>query len=119
MSIVMSISFLLDASLVHPLILDRNLTPGGYIELADICFPVQADDGSLPAESVLCKWSDLILEGTKRAGRPINSAKFYKSQLETAGFTNVVEVIYMWPQNRWPKDAKFKELGVSEILAFI
>jgi hypothetical protein len=119
MFIVMSISFPLDASFVHPLILDRNLTPGGYIELADICYPVQADDGSLPAESVLCKWSNLILEGTKRAGRPINSAKFYKSQLETAGFTNVVEVIYMWPQNRWPKDAKFKELGASEILAFI
>lgn len=53
------------------------------------------------------------------AGRPINSSKFYKSQLETAGFSNVVEVIYMWPQNRYPKDAKFKELGMSEVLAFI
>jgi hypothetical protein len=70
MFIFMAISFPLDASLVYQLILVRNLTPGGYIELADICFPVQADDESLPAESMLCKWSDLILEGNKRADVP-------------------------------------------------
>ncbi|KAH8651602.1 S-adenosyl-L-methionine-dependent methyltransferase [Tricladium varicosporioides] len=90
----------------------KNLTPGGYIELADICFPVQVDDKSLLADSMLRKWSDLMLDASLKAQRPINSAKFYKLQLETAGFTNVVEVQYRWPQNRWPKGAKFKELGI-------
>ena len=28
-----------------------------------------------------------------------------------AGFDDVVEVRYKWPQNRWPKDKKLKELG--------
>lgn len=68
---------------------------------------------------MLRKWSGLILEGTKRAERPIDSAKFYKSQLEAAGFTNIVEVMYKWPSNRWPKDAKFKELGMSKSHTFI
>ena len=33
-----------------------QLAPGGWIELADICFPVQADDDSLPTDSALRKW---------------------------------------------------------------
>lgn len=35
----------------------ENLTPEGWIELADICFPVQDDDDSLPADSALKRWS--------------------------------------------------------------
>jgi hypothetical protein len=89
----------------------RNLTPGGYLEVADICFPVQVDDASLHNESALRKWSDLMLEATQKAGSPINSAKLYKSQLEIAGFCNVVEVQYKWPQNSWPANKHLKELG--------
>jgi hypothetical protein len=32
--------------------------------------------------------------------------------LADAGFTNIHETIYKWPQNRWPKDKHFKELGM-------
>jgi len=57
------------------------------------------------------KWADLILEGTVKLGRPCDSAKDYKAQLIEAGFIDVVEVRYKWPQNRWPKDRELKELG--------
>jgi hypothetical protein len=89
----------------------RHLNPGGYIEMADICFPVQCDDESMPKDSTLRNWADLLLAGTIKIGRPINSAKDYKQQLEKAGFTNVVEQKFIWPQNRWPRDRKMKELG--------
>ncbi|RDW61657.1 S-adenosyl-L-methionine-dependent methyltransferase-16 [Coleophoma crateriformis] len=88
-----------------------NLNPGGYIELADSCFPMRTDDNSFPPDSALKKWCDLLTEGCAAAGRPIDSAKHYKSQLEAAGFENVVEVQYRWPMGRWPKDKKAKELG--------
>lgn len=29
-----------------------------------------------------------------------------------AGFIDIVEIPFMWPQNRWPKDKHFKELGL-------
>ena len=32
-------------------------------------------------------------------------------QLQDAGFVNVVEVRYKWPQNQWLKDPRLKELG--------
>jgi len=32
--------------------------------------------------------------------------------MQAAGFEDVVEMQYKWPQNRWPKDPKYKELGL-------
>lgn len=57
------------------------------------------------------------MEGCEKLGRPANSAEPYKSQLEAAGFVDVVETKYIWPSNRWPKDRKLKELGMFYILA--
>jgi hypothetical protein len=89
----------------------RNLTPGGYIELADTSFPVECDDNTMTADSALRKWANLMLEGTIKGGRPGNSAKDYPQQLEAAGFTNIVRKRYVWPLNRWPKDKTLKEIG--------
>ncbi len=79
--------------------------------MADICFPVQCVDDSMPEDSVLKKWAGLILEGTTKIGRPIDSARNYKQQLEKAGFVDIVEQQYLWPQNKWPKEKKLKEIG--------
>jgi hypothetical protein len=68
------------------------LNPGGFVELADICFPVQAIDDSLRSDSPLRKWSNLMLEATQKAGCPMDSARFYQAQLETAGFINVEKI---------------------------
>jgi hypothetical protein len=70
----------------------------------------------MPKDSVLRKWSDFMLEAAEITRRPIDSAKSYKSQLETAGFISVKEVIYEWPQNPWPKEPKLKEMGMSIFL---
>ncbi|RDW84508.1 S-adenosyl-L-methionine-dependent methyltransferase-4 [Coleophoma cylindrospora] len=90
----------------------ENLNPGGYVEVADSIFPAQCDDGTLPADSALAKWGTSFTQAMGQFGRPIDSAKLYKQQLEDAGFVNVVQVDFKWPLNRWPKDPKFKELGM-------
>ncbi|RDL41874.1 Uncharacterized protein BP5553_01853 [Venustampulla echinocandica] len=89
-----------------------NLNPGGWLEIKDIKFPIEDNDNSFPEDCSIKKWADLILEGTTKLGRPCNTAKDYKAQLINAGFTNVVEIVYKWPQNKWPKDRKLKELGM-------
>jgi hypothetical protein len=70
-----------------------------------------AVDDTLSKESALAKWSDLMLEASKMIGRPLDSAKSYGAQLESEGFSEIVESEYKWPQNRWPRDPKFKEIG--------
>ncbi|KAM0271171.1 hypothetical protein ACHAQH_009155 [Verticillium albo-atrum] len=89
----------------------ENLTPGGWFEIADIC-PITSDDGTLTEDSATYSWVSQLLEGTKKIGRPFDGAFDYKKQLEAAGFKNVQQMVFKWPQNTWPKDAKYKELGM-------
>ena len=32
--------------------------------------------------------------------------------MQAAGFVDIEERIYKWPQNWWPKDPKYKEIGM-------
>jgi hypothetical protein len=89
----------------------RNLNPGGWIEAADICVPHRSDDGTLAPDSATIKWGNFCIEAAQKLGRSINSANLYKDQMIAAGFVNVVEVVYKWPTNRWPKDRTMKEMG--------
>lgn len=95
--------------------INRHLEPGGYIEIVDIAFPIESDDGSLTPDSALAKWSNYMFEASKNLQRPLDSGKTCKGLLASAGFTDVVETQYKWPQNRWPKEPRFKELGEFEI----
>lgn len=89
-----------------------NLTPGGYIEQFEITFPTQVDDDSWPKpRSALRDWGDLIVEAAAKIGRPANAALHHVQQLKDAGFVDVVQVPFRWPTNRWPRDARMKELG--------
>ncbi|RDW56506.1 S-adenosyl-L-methionine-dependent methyltransferase-19 [Coleophoma crateriformis] len=110
-----------------------NLTPGGYLEMVDLSFPVKLNDGEFPPDSAFLKWyfyfvwdamsapandkrSTLFMEASAKAGRLANCAQFYKQQLLDAGFVDVVETKYIWPQNRWPKDKKLKEIGLYSVI---
>ncbi|KAF9873172.1 hypothetical protein CkaCkLH20_09335 [Colletotrichum karsti] len=89
----------------------ENLNPGGWIEVTDIA-PITCDDGTLGEETALFRWSRDLLKGTQTIGRSFDGAKLYKKQLEEAGFVNVTERVFKWPQNRWPRDPRYKELGL-------
>ena len=93
------------------------LQPGGYIELSDIIFPLESDDGTLPKDSALNQWGELCNKAAHVLNRPLDSARLYSKQLAEAGFTNITERHFKWPQNRWPKDPKYKELGMFIQLA--
>jgi len=87
-----------------------NLEPGGWFEVVDV-LPPTSDDGSMAEHTALGKWSRLLLEGTTTFGRPLDAALKYKEQMEEAGFKDVVELKYQWPQNQWPEEPKLKDLG--------
>jgi hypothetical protein len=54
-----------------------------------------------------------MLEAADKFGAYLDSGTRYKQQLLDAGFVDVVETIYKWPTNPWPRDPKFKEMGES------
>lgn len=89
----------------------RNLNPGGWVEVADILFPLESEDGTVTQNTNIKKWADLSLEASHVLNRPLDSALHYKEQMESAGFINVVVTKYKWPQNTWPQDKVYKEMG--------
>ncbi|VUC21593.1 unnamed protein product, partial [Clonostachys rosea] len=88
----------------------EHMSPGGWLEVVDILPPI-SDDGTMSPDTALYKWSNYLLESTEKIGRPFGGTAKYKDQMQEAGYQNVVQHVYKWPQNRWPKDPKYKELG--------
>jgi hypothetical protein len=92
-----------------------NLEPGGYHEIQDLCLPTECDDGTMAVDGALHKWQLGLVEASKKLGRPLGNAREYKGFLEKAGFINVVEKKFKWPSNTWPKDPKYKTLGMWQL----
>lgn len=91
--------------------MSRNLTPGGWVELLDPIYPMCSDDGTLTPDSAVYRWSALMAEASDKLGSRLDSGLGYRQQLLDAGFTNVVQRVFKWPMNTWPKDPRHKELG--------
>jgi hypothetical protein len=88
------------------------LEPGGYFETQDMVLPLGCDDGSLTEDSHLWQWMLLVMEGMNRLGRPVSAVRLWREHMEAVGFEDVVETVYKWPTNRWPRSPKHKELGL-------
>lgn len=89
-----------------------RLEPGGYFEAQDMALPIGCDDGTLTEDSALWKWMLLVMEGMDRLGRPVRAAQQWKEIMEAVGFEDVVETIFKWPTNRWPRAKSYKDLGM-------
>lgn len=85
--------------------------PDGYVELHEFDFTVHCDDGSLPADSTLAQWVDLIGGAAAKAGFPPDVTPKLPGMLRDAGYVDVVARGVKWPINPWPRDPKHKELG--------
>ncbi|KAK1658796.1 S-adenosyl-L-methionine-dependent methyltransferase, partial [Colletotrichum godetiae] len=88
-----------------------NLTPGGWFEAGGFVLPMGCDDGSVPEESALRRWHDLMAQAGEQCGRSIESPSKYTKAIEDAGFVDIVTHKFVWPLNTWPKDKRFKEIG--------
>ncbi|KAI8400728.1 hypothetical protein FOFC_19576 [Fusarium oxysporum] len=89
-----------------------NLAPGGYVEIQEIDVMMKADDGTLGDDSAIMKWSNLLNEASVKLQQAYKKIDEFKDMMAEAGFTEIVDMRFKWPTNHWPKDKKYKELGV-------
>ncbi|TDZ58448.1 putative methyltransferase tdiE [Colletotrichum trifolii] len=89
-----------------------NLEPGGYLELQDHSFPLKCDDGTMTENTSSLRWTQFLVEGARKTGRPIDVAPQFQQMLIDAGFEDVEVRYERWPMTPWPKNEKLKELGV-------
>ncbi|RAO71525.1 uncharacterized protein BHQ10_007537 [Talaromyces amestolkiae] len=88
-----------------------GLAPGGWFELQDFAFPVRSDDGTMNGTSFE-ELNENLVKALSILGKDPALAEKYKALMVSVGFKNVVEIKYKWPQNQWPKDKFFKQLGL-------
>jgi SAM-dependent methyltransferase len=90
----------------------QNLAPGGYVEIQEIDVMMKSDDGTLGDDSAIMKWSNLLNEASVKLQQAYKKIDEFKDMMAEAGFTEIVDRRFKWPTNHWPKDKKYKELGV-------
>ncbi|KAL0933766.1 uncharacterized protein CTRU02_210565 [Colletotrichum truncatum] len=87
------------------------LTPGGWLEVADLILPLSCDDGSVPKDSHLYRWHNLLEEAAEKMGRPMVGLVQETAKMKEVGFTNITTTKCIFPLNSWPKDEKLREIG--------
>ncbi|TEA17468.1 putative methyltransferase tdiE [Colletotrichum sidae] len=90
----------------------ENLEPGGYLEIQETDVHIRSDDDSLKTEHALYRWGDLLMEGALKLGAAYLDPPTLKDLMIEAGFEDVSMSLYKFPSNTWPKDGKFKEIGM-------
>lgn len=89
-----------------------NLEPGGWFEAQDLLSEIMCDDDSMPDDYPLKVHFDDIEDATESAGRPLRVVHKYRQDLIDVGFVDVVERVYKIPVNGWPRNRRYKELGM-------
>jgi hypothetical protein len=79
--------------------------PGGYVEIMEHSVWPVSDDGTVNDQSFLTLWGRTVVEMGERFGKSFTIWKESKSQMERAGFVDIVEKRYKWPVNDWPSPA--------------
>ncbi|KAK2009648.1 S-adenosyl-L-methionine-dependent methyltransferase [Colletotrichum eremochloae] len=89
-----------------------NLTPGGYLEVMENQADPVSDDGTFPKDCAIAKYVEGLQEASEKIGRVFVDITKLKGIMEEVGFVDVELRRYKWPMNTWPKDERYKTLGL-------
>ncbi|KAK0672393.1 S-adenosyl-L-methionine-dependent methyltransferase [Cercophora samala] len=91
-----------------------NLSPGGYIEIQDLCVEIHSQDGSASGTSFE-KIVDLYNKGALKSGVDMAKAKNYKNWLQEVGFVDVEEHLAEpgLPTTGWHENERDREIGTQ------
>ena len=87
------------------------MTPGGYIEQAEIGLVPHSDDGTLIQGGAFHRWTQFAVEVQQRTGKPLFVFDTMRQTIADAGFVDMVEYRFKWPVGSWSSDEHYRELG--------
>jgi hypothetical protein len=88
------------------------LKPGGRIEVTDIMWHFECQDGSMKPDCASIKWADQFHKlATAAFHMDFGPSPKMAGWLEEVGFVNVEVHTKLVPVGAWPKDRKLKEIG--------
>ncbi|KAI0517100.1 S-adenosyl-L-methionine-dependent methyltransferase [Xylaria bambusicola] len=90
----------------------ENIKPGGWVELQDVDGMVHCDDGSLPPDWPILRFTNMMVEAFARFGTQSHAAVFGGQYLIEAGFVNIQHHTIKLPYGTWPRDRTMRLIGL-------
>ncbi|KAK5078662.1 hypothetical protein LTR51_000852 [Lithohypha guttulata] len=90
----------------------KYLVPGeGWMECCEVDNIPSCDDGTMPEDWPLKRWSEWMVYATEQGERPLRIAPFVKRWMIESGYVDVQEVVVKIPLGGWPALPRLKKLG--------
>ncbi|KAF3171742.1 hypothetical protein TWF788_009646 [Orbilia oligospora] len=88
----------------------KVLKAGGWLQMVEIYFNVQSDNGTLTEEHGLRRWSKTFLE-VYEDKKDLRAPTRLQSMMEAAGFVEVQSRMMPLPLNGWSRDERDRDIG--------
>ncbi|GME43346.1 putative methyltransferase domain-containing protein [Neofusicoccum parvum] len=88
------------------------LKPGAYVELQELDFFPQSDDGSMPPDWPYALYMAAVRQGLQNFGNDFHVAQRVAGKLRDAGFVNVTEQTIKVPLGAWAKNPLLRTAGL-------
>ncbi|KAF6821203.1 Demethylmenaquinone methyltransferase 5 [Colletotrichum plurivorum] len=89
----------------------KSLKPGGWVEIQEMMWQFDCDDGSVSPDYGPTKMVENIKEALANFGMDLKAAASHGKRIEDAGFTNLTQDVKKVPVGVWPKDQEMKTIG--------
>ncbi|KAK2762029.1 methyltransferase domain-containing protein [Colletotrichum kahawae] len=90
----------------------EHMKPGAWVELQDVDGQVHCDDGTMPADWPLVRFTNHLVEAFAKFGTNSHAAVFGRQYLEQAGFVNIQHHTVKLPYGTWPRDKTMRLVGM-------
>ncbi|WAO93433.1 Hypothetical protein NCS54_01098100 [Fusarium falciforme] len=90
----------------------RALKPGGWIELQELRFVLECDDGTMREDSQVVAFLNNVKNGLAEFNIDLLGMQKNQQNLREAGFVNIEEMVFKVPLGVWPKKPKMKMVGL-------
>ncbi|KAL6239244.1 hypothetical protein BDW75DRAFT_227377 [Aspergillus navahoensis] len=88
----------------------RVLKPGGWVQLVEIYFNVQSDNGSITENHALRQWSSQLMRSMEEI-KDLRVGNRLKTLLMAEGFTEVDAKMIPLPLSAWPDNPASRDIG--------
>lgn len=98
---------------------NRNIKPGGWIELQEICYEPMCDDDTMKDDDPIKFMYDKVVEAFARLGSDFALPPKLGGFLRDAGFEDVRCVVKKLPLGTWPLDKTYRLVGLYQKMSIL
>lgn len=95
--------------------MSRHTKPGGWCEFKDWDLNITSADGTLPKDSYIAQYHNLIYEALDKIQRNYAPGPRLKEWVGKAGFVGVTEEVLSVPIGMWPKERRFVRISFPQL----